>query len=97
MQSDESASEEIVGAAGQEKDQAIGRGGPGSEVAVAEPVGDEGDQRQPKEEMQIGPENAAIYAIGGLKKMMVVIPVNADVDETQEIAEKNRDERAQIG
>jgi hypothetical protein len=32
--------------------------------------------------MQICPENSAAHLFGGLEKVMVIVPVNADVDKT---------------
>ena len=31
----------------------------------------------------------------GLDKMMMIVPIDAEVDETQHLAEKNRNQRAQ--
>src|SRR5882724_1677333 len=50
--------------------------------------------------MQIRPENGAIDAPSGLKHVMVVVPINADVNEAEDVAEENgqlRFERRQAG
>src|SRR2546423_8200190 len=62
-------------------------------MVLAHPPGDEGKERQPKQQMQIRPKNSAIYATRGLDQMMVIVPVDAQVKETQHVTQKNRQER----
>src|SRR2546427_805407 len=45
--------------------------------------------------MQVGPEDAAVNKPGRLQEMVVVVPVDADKDKTERIAQKDRDQRAQ--
>src|SRR6185312_2182401 len=46
--------------------------------------------------MQIGPQYAASHVLRRVQKMMVVVPVNAHVDKTHDVAEKNRQDRSQV-
>src|SRR5271155_865994 len=50
--------------------------------------------------MQIGPEDAAVHLVAGLEHVVMIAPVDADENETEHIAEKNRNDwtqRHQIG
>jgi hypothetical protein len=45
--------------------------------------------------MQIGPERAAIDALYCMQHVVVIVPVDPDVDETQDIAQKYGQKRHQ--
>src|ERR1051325_8668861 len=47
--------------------------------------------------MKVGPEDRSVDAVGGFDEVMVVVPVNADVEKAQEVTEKNRNEGLEIG
>ena len=40
--------------------------------------------------MQVGPENEAVDARDGMEKVMVVVPINAHIDEAQDVGQKAR-------
>ncbi len=40
--------------------------------------------------MQVCPKNAATNVFGEMKQVMVVIPVDAEIDEAQQITQENR-------
>ena len=44
--------------------------------------------------MQVCPHYLAVYMLSGLEHMMVVVPIDTEIDETQYICEKHRQERA---
>jgi hypothetical protein len=64
-------------------------------MVLAHPAGDERQQRQPKQQMQIGPEHAAADALHGVQQVVMVVPVDADIDKAQDVAEENRQQRLQ--
>ena len=45
--------------------------------------------------MQVGPHDRAVYLLGGVEEMMVVVPKDANIDETQDITQEDRQERGQ--
>src|SRR5262245_4075551 len=45
--------------------------------------------------MQVAPQNATGHVPAGVEQMMVVVPVDADVHETQHVTEKDREQRAE--
>src|SRR6267143_1158524 len=61
-------------------------------MVLPHPGGNERGQREPKQQMQIRPQDAACNMLRRLQEVMVVVPVDADVYETQDIAEENRKE-----
>ena len=42
--------------------------------------------------MQVGPHDRAIDAPGRSKQMVVVVPVDSDIDEAEDVAHENRPE-----
>src|ERR1700736_3238488 len=61
-------------------------------MGLPHPGGNERGQREPKQQMQIRPQDAARNILRRLEEVMMVVPVDADVNETQDIAEENRKE-----
>jgi hypothetical protein len=55
-------------------------------VVFAHPAGGEGDEGKPEEEMEIGPEDAGGDGADGMEQVVVVVPVDADVDEAEDVA-----------
>ncbi len=86
-----------VGDGGHEQDCAVEGGGGWSEVVFAHPAGDEGDDGEPEEQVEIGPEDRAGDGAGGMEEVMVVVPVDADVDEGEDVGEEDGEERGEIG
>ena len=43
--------------------------------------------------MEIGPEDAAANSMSYIQQMMMIIPVDSDVKETQRVTQEYRDER----
>ena len=66
-------------------------------MVLAHPGGDERDQRQPEQQVQVGPQDPAVDVAGGVQQVVVVVPVDAEVDEAQHVAQEHRRERAQRG
>ena len=55
-------------------------------MVFARPSVDERNQREPEEQVDVGPEGRTIDAFDDLKQVMVVVPVNADIDIADVIA-----------
>jgi len=66
-------------------------------MIFADPGGGEREKREPEEEMEVRPEDAAADAFGGLERGVMVCSVDADVDETEDVAEEDGQERFQGG
>ena len=68
---------------------------PGGHVVFAHPAGDDGNERQPEQQVQVGPENPPVHVAHRLKEMMVIVPVDAEEDEAQDIAQERRHQHPQ--
>src|SRR6266849_2268521 len=60
------------------------------------PPSGERKQREPEQQVQIGPEYCASHRGTGMQHVMVVVPVDANIDETEDITEKHREQSSQI-
>src|SRR6516162_499366 len=74
---------------------AVERGRDRSKVILPHPAGGEGYERHPEQQVDVSPQHPAIDMANQVKEMMVGVPIDRYVDETQHIAEKNRYYRAQ--
>ena len=66
------------------------------EVVLAHPAGGERHQRKPKQQEQIGPKDAAADPPCRVEEMMMVVPVDTDVNKAQHIAEEDGQQIAQV-
>lgn len=64
-------------------------------VVFTHPPGHEGKQRQPKQQMQVGPQDSAAHVRRHVQHMVMVVPVNAEINEAQYISKENRQQRTQ--
>jgi hypothetical protein len=46
--------------------------------------------------VQIGPEDPAAHVVGDTQHVVVIVPVNAEVEEAQHVAQEYRQQAAQI-
>src|SRR6516164_11140574 len=69
---------------------AVERGRDRSKVILPHPAGGKWHERHPEQQVDVGPQHPAADMADQMKEMVVVIPVDGDVDEAQHIAEKNR-------
>ncbi len=97
MQGEERPDEDVVGDGGEEQDDSVERDGPGGEMIVAHPCGGERNEREPEEKMEVGPKRRAIDAFGGVKQVMMIVPVDGDEDEAENVAEEDRSDGAKRG
>src|SRR5207249_8544198 len=89
VESDESSGEDEVRDRRQQQDRAIECDRPSGKLILAEPAGDEGDKRQPEQQMQICPQHPSIHLLDRLEQVMVVVPVDAEKNKTQHIDRKS--------
>jgi hypothetical protein len=85
--------QERIGHCRKQQDDSVKRHGCRREGVFAHPAGDERDQRQPEQEMQVGPQNAAIHLTDNLKQVVMVVPVNSQIDKTEQVAEEDGKQR----
>src|SRR6202021_548505 len=64
-------------------------------MVLAHPTGRKRNQRQPEKKVQVRPQGCAIHSLSGVEQMMVVVPVDADENETQCVTKERRYDRAQ--
>ena len=46
--------------------------------------------------MQIGPQDRPVYAFGDMKQVMMIVPLDANIDEAQHIAQEHRKQRPKV-
>ena len=64
-------------------------------MILAHPRRHKRSQRQPKQEMKIRPEDSAVDVLNNLQQVMMVAPVDADKNEAEDVAQKDRRQRTQ--
>jgi hypothetical protein len=64
-------------------------------VVLSHPAGDERYQGQPEEQVQVRPEDLAVDPLGRVQHVVVVVPVDAEVDEAEHVRQEHRGQRAQ--
>jgi hypothetical protein len=94
---DDGGLQNVVGDGGHEEDEAVDGGGYLPEMVFADPGGGEREKREPEKQVEVRPEDAAADVFGGLEEVVMVVPVDADVDETEDVAEEDGQERFQCG
>ena len=67
------------------------------EHVLAHPGGGERHQRDPEQQVQVGPQDRPGDRLHRVQHMVMVVPVDADVDEAQHIAQEDRQQRPQVG
>src|SRR3954471_4611042 len=87
------AHEKRVGQSAHEKHETIERHRECGEVVLAHPPGHEGYEGHPEQQIGIGPEDAALDVLDGVEHVVMIVPVDADVDEAEHVAQEHRDHR----
>jgi hypothetical protein len=88
--------EDVVGERGHQQHDAVERGGQGGEMVLAHPSRSERKQRQPEQQVQVRPERRAGDRAARVEHVMMIVPVDADEDEAQDVAEEDRQQRPQF-
>ena len=48
------------------------------------------EEREPEQQVQVAPEDGSVHALDNLEHVMVVAPVDADVDEAEQVGRRSR-------
>src|SRR5674476_622453 len=64
-------------------------------MVLAHPAGHERHQRQPEQQMQIRPQHTTVDMLQCMQHMVMVVPVDADVDKAEHVTQKDRQQRLQ--
>ncbi len=89
--------EDHPGDGGEGADGSVESDGSGRDAADSDPVGRDGDERQSQEEGEVGPEDAVGDLVEVVDEVVVVDPVDADLDEAEEIDENKGKVEAEGG
>ena len=87
---DDGALQDVIGDARHEQHESIDSGGHRCEMVLAHPASGERQEREPEKKMEVSPQDAAADVLGGMKHVVMIAPVNADIEEAQHITEENR-------
>ena len=90
LRRDDRPLQDQVGDRRQQQHQPVARGRHRREVVLAHPPGDERHQRQPEQEVEVRPQHRPGDAVSGMQHVMVVVPVDAEVEEAQHVAQEER-------
>src|SRR5579862_1604321 len=91
--------QQVVRDARRKEHHAVGRDGHRLEVVLVHPSRHERHEREPEEQVEVGPEDRAVHFLHGVHQVMVVVPVDPDEDERERVREQDRDhgrERLQV-
>lgn len=66
-------------------------------VIFADPGRTEWYERGAEQQTHVGPHDTAVDAFGRFEQMMMVVPIDGDIDEAQQISKKFRHERHEVG
>src|SRR6267142_6259099 len=53
-------------------------------MVLTHPAGHEGNERQPEQQVQVGPQDPAAHPMRRVEQVMVIAPVDPDVDEARD-------------
>src|SRR5450759_4047207 len=93
---DDDALQDVVGDGRHQQHHAVQRGGGVGEAVLPHPAGDERHQREPEQQVHVGPEHAAGDAPGDVQHVMVVVPVDGEVGEAQHVADEHVPQPPQV-
>jgi len=95
MEDEEGRYKKVVGEGGQDQHRAVDGDRQGNGRVIACPSGDEGNERKPEDEVDVGPKNHSIDALYGLEEVVMVVPVDRQVEEAECVGQELRSERRQ--
>lgn len=87
---------DLPGNAAHEEDGAVECYRQGCKMVFVNPGGAEGEQGDPEEEVEVGPEYPAVYVFDDVEEMVVVVPEYAYVEEAEQVGEGYGDKGLQI-
>src|ERR1700739_614195 len=65
-------------------------------MILPHPASSKRKQRQPEQQVQVRPKDRARYPRGGMQQVMMIVPIDADINETQDVAEEDRQYGQQV-
>ena len=65
-------------------------------MVLAHPGGGEGNERKAQQERHIGPEHRTVHLLHYLEHMVMVVPIDGEVDEAQYIGSEYRQDGFEI-
>jgi len=86
---DQGALEQDVADRRHDEDGPVARRRQRGEMRLVHPADDEGHERDPEEQEQIGPQHLAVDACAGVQYMVVVAPEDADIRIAQRVGEED--------
>jgi hypothetical protein len=89
--------EDVVGNRREREHGAVEHDGCLRKVVFAHPAGRKRQQRQPEQQVQIGPQDRTAHTRAGLEQVVVVVPVDAEIHETQHVAQEHRQQAGEVG
>ena len=89
MMGDKDSGQYKVRDPGKQQDATVGRNRSRREMVLSHPSRRKRGKRKPKEKVEVCPENLAGDMLRGLKQMVMIVPVNAYVEKTENIAKEN--------
>src|SRR4029453_3740976 len=79
---DNGALENIGGNRRHQQNEAVNSGRDRRNVTFTDPPRSEWEERQPEQEMKVGPENPAADLLSHLEQVMMIVPIDTEVNET---------------
>ncbi len=93
---DDGGLHQIEGDRRHDQGDAIERRRDGGEVVLAHPGGGERYGREPEQQVQVRPQDRPIHIVHQLEEVVVVVPVDGQVDEAQHVAGEHGPQRDEI-
>lgn len=82
---DQAAYQDSIGDSRAKHDHSIKSDRQGREPVQTDPYGHERYQREPEQQMQVGPEHRSSDPFDGLHHVMVIAPIDPDEDEAEDV------------
>src|SRR2546430_10698968 len=95
MQPDDERLQNVIRERGHEQNAAVKRRRDRLKLVLAHPAGDKWKKRQPEKQMKIGPHDSAADLAADVEEMMMIVPINPEINEAEQISEKDRQQRPQ--
>ncbi len=80
---------------GHQHRSAVERGWSRRKPVHAHPSGHEREEGEPEQQVEVGPQDPPADPLGDVEHVVVVVPVDADVDEAQGVGQEDRQKRPQ--
>lgn len=92
----ECAYQNIISHAAHQQYECVNDHGPLRKMVFAHPAGGKGHQREPEQQMDIGPKHFPVDMLHYAEQVVMVVPIKSDVHKAEEVAEKYGRQRTEI-